>query len=160
MAVKGNNFHLHAIPKLALAPQSVAAATVTGPDLLEGQTLARQVAIILAGGAIGATATGITCTVQGKKRSDGTYANLKQADNVTDLTFTAALLQDTAQLENGIVLGTINYDDIDTETYSGIRLSFVVGGAGAALVSATYVLYDLRSMNYNAVDDLFLKLRP
>jgi len=158
MGLRENRFYQHSKPGIALATQSISNTTVNGAAILEPWSIGRQLVITLVGGAIAAGGTN-ACTVQGLKRSDGTtWEALKQKDGTTDLIFTASKLQDTAQLENGVVRGCIPLDRVKGSVYKSIRISFAVTGAFATLVGASYEIVDLHEMDEVATDDLFSKL--
>lgn len=158
---KGNNFFSSVVIGLALAPQSVGQATATGATISEPWRIGRQLSFILLGGVFG-TAVAATCKLEGLLRSDGaTWQTLKEDDGVTDLGFTASKLADTAVLEGGALLGTVDVSRFDSTTYKAIRLKYVQATAAVtALMAAAYVISDLYSHPSTQTDDLFSKTIP
>jgi len=158
--MKGNNFHHANKSGLALAPQSVNNATVTGPAIEEPWRSGNQLSFILLGGAFASGVDG-AMTVQGLRRDDGTtWEALKESDGTTDLAFTATLLDDAGGLEGGSVVGTLPFDSGGyEETYKSVRLSYTESGSAAALIGAAYVISDLRGKVSGQSDDLFSKAR-
>jgi len=158
MGLRENRFYQHSKAGIALAAQSISNTTVNGAAIVEPWAIGRQLVLTLVGGAIAAGGTNV-CTIQGLKRSDGTtWEALKQKDGTTDLTFTSTKINDTQQLENGIVRGCIPLDRVKAGTYKSIRVSFAVTGAFATLVGASYEIVDLFELDQAATDDLFGKL--
>jgi len=157
MGLRENRFYQHAKAGIALPTQSISNTTVNGSEIKEPWTLGRQLVLTLVGGAIAAGGTN-ACTVQGLKRSDGTTWEALLDKAGASLIFTASKLQDTAQLENGIVRGCIPLDRVKAGTYKSIRVSFAVTGAFATLVGASYEIVDLFELDQAATDDLFGKL--
>lgn len=165
--MKGNNSFRRTYRGVAIVPQSVTTATVDGATITEPHLLGRQIMFVLLGGAIAATVTGIICRVQGQKRSDSTWATLKENDGTTDLAFTAAKIQDGTAFELGSIIGTVPLDKkrgtggFDGEIYKAIRLQFVAGGTGAALVAADYSISDIYAMrDDDGIDDIYAKVLP
>lgn len=160
MGMVGKNFFHRQYVGLALAAQSIAAAaTVNGADITEPQRKGRQITFILTGGAIAANGS-LQVLIKGKKRSDGTYVTLKKKDGTTDLEFTATLMDDATQLENGVIIGTLDMGDVDWETYGGLRLTAIENGGsggGAVLLAASYVISDLFTEPSGMTDDIFAK---
>jgi len=158
--MKGNNFFLRvthssvATPFVALKPQDVNDATVTGNTIVEPWKKGRQLSFLLGLGVIAAGAV-LTFTVQGQKRSDDTWEALKEADGVTDLKFTAAEVADSDDGKG--VLGTLDLTRIDGTTYKAIRISCLNAAAFSALVCVMYVVFDLLRHPSDTEDDLFYK---
>lgn len=158
---KGNNFFSSVVVGLALAPQSVGQASASGATISEPWRIGRQISFILLGGVFG-TAVAATCKLEGLLRSDGaTWQTLKQDDGITDLGFTASKLADTAALELGALLGTVDVSRLDSTTYKAIRLKYTQStSAVTALIGAAYVISDLYSRPSTQTDDLFSKTIP
>lgn len=157
MSLRGNNFFHAVLAGVALVPQSVNNAAVNGVEIKEPWKKGRQISFLFLGGAFGASVTA-TCKVQGLKRSDGTtWEALKESDGSTDLAFTASKLSDTAQAENGSILGTLDMSRIDGDTYKSIRVVYDNDVAQAALVAIGYIISDLYTHPSGTADDLFSK---
>lgn len=152
-----NFFHMVKVG-VAIAPQSISGATVNGSAIVEPWKFGRQISFLLAGGAFASSSVG-ACTVQGRARSDGsTWSPLKQSDGTTNLIFTATALADAGALEGGLLLGTLDLGDVNSETYEAIRLSYVESGSAAQLISASYVISGLYTQPSGTSDDLWAKL--
>lgn len=158
---KGNNFFNSVVVGMALTPQSVGQASVNGSTISEPWRIGRQLSIILLGGVFG-TAVAATCKFYGLRRSDGTTWDVLKEDNgSTDLAFTASKLADTAALEGGTLLGTIDVSKFDATTYKAIRIVYnQTTAAVTALVAACYVISDLYNHPGTQTDDVFSKTIP
>ena len=159
--MKGNNFFLQvadgsaATPFVAIPPNDCNNETVAGNTISEPWNKGRQLAFLVALGAVAAGAV-LSITVQGLRRDDGaTWEALKESDGVTDLKWTAAELGDADDGKGGV--GTLDLTRIDGETYKAIRLSVTNAAAFSALVSASYVIFDLLRHPSDTVDQLFTK---
>ncbi len=154
--MKGNNYHHKVITGAAIVPQSIAnqaATAVAIPDstLRKG----RQLAFRLLAGAFATSATA-TCSVQGQKRADDAWENLKNGAG-TDIAFTASELADGGALEvAGQFLGTVPVSEIDLAKYKAVRLLFTATHATATMVvAASFTLFDLYDVSGGQVDKLF-----
>lgn len=156
--MKGNNFHHHTITGVSIPPQTVTDAAVAGNAIPEPWKYCRQVAFLLLGGAQAATVAA-TCVFQAQQISDDAWVTLKEHDGTTDLEITAALLGDTAQIENGRILGTLDVSKIDSETYKAVRCLYTETGVAAALIAVAHIAYELISKVSGESDDLFAKQR-
>ena len=162
--MKGNNFQHQIQHGLALETQGVGTGgVITGKTIKEPWRVGRQISFLLVGGDHGAAATA-TCKVQGLKRSDGTtWENLKESDGTTDLEFTASKLADTAELEDGTLLGTMHLSTVDGSTYEAMRLLYTRGAQAVDVeIGAAYIISDLYTVPdaQGLKDDLFAKSRP
>ena len=159
--MKGDNFFHKVKVGLAVETQSVGqSATATGVTIDTPWIHGRQLSFLLVGGDHGAAATA-TCKVQARQISDAQWVTLKEADGTTDLGFTAANLADTAALEDGTLLGTIDMGFLNGDVYDAVRLLYVRGAeAVSALVGAAYIISDLYGHASGTVDDLFPKTQP
>src|SRR6185436_7779618 len=140
--MKGNNFFHANKVGVAIAPVSIASGAATAVAISEPWKLGEQITFVLQGGAFAAGATA-TCVVQGQKRSDDAWENHKNAVG-TDIAFTPAKLAKSGALENGVLIGTIPVIDFDSSKYKAVRLLFTAGTANAQLISASYVISELR----------------
>lgn len=157
--LKGNNFfHANSVGN-AVDPQSINGATVAGNTILMPWRDGRQISFILLGGAF-ASSGSLTVDVQGQKISDGTWENLKENDGTTDLEFTETKMNDGGTLENGKLLGTIDFSRINGTVYKAIRLSVTEDGSAACLFGAAYVVSGLYNKPSGDTDDLFSKTVP
>lgn len=161
--MKGNNFFHRvthssdATPFVALAPvtlNSGATASANGNTIKEPWKKGRQLSFIAILGAIAAGSV-LSLKVQGQKRSDDTWATLKEADGVTDLIFTATGLADNDDGKG--VIGTLDLTRIDGTTYKAIRVLAANAAAFDALIGVAYVIFDLLRHPSGTVDDLFYK---
>lgn len=163
MALKGNNFFHHAKVGSALLSQSIAAAgTANGVTILEPWRIGRQLSFLLTAGAMGASSS-LTCTVQGLRRDDGTtWEAVKESDGTTNLAFTPTDLDDAGALETqGYLLGTMDLNHFDGETYKAVRIVIVNDGTPAVVMGASYIISDLYKMSdAEGAADLFDKLHP
>ena len=153
-----HNFFQHNKVGVALVPQSVTNTTVNGATITEPWKLGRQISFIALGGAFAATVDG-ELKLQGQRRSDSGWEDLKEVDGTTVLRFTDTLLDDGGALENGAALGTLEMKRVDATTYKALRLVFTEAGNAAALVGAAYVISELLEMDSNATDELRDKQR-
>lgn len=143
-------------PVLMLKPQAVTSGTANGPWITEPSSIGSHLLVILLGGVFAAVANG-AAVLQGKKRSDGTAANLVGHDG-TSLVFTATKLDDGGELEtSGIVVGTIPLEYVDND-YSAVRLSVTEDGGAAMNIAAVGVICNLRDMPSGLTDDLIAKI--
>lgn len=156
--MKGNNFHHHTVTGVSIPPQTVSNATVNGNAIVEPWKYCRQVAFLLLGGVMAATVAA-TAKFQGQKISDDAWENLKEHDGTTDLAITAALLADTAQIENGRILGTLDVSKIDSETYKAVRIVYTETATAAALIAIAHIAFELIAKVSGESDDLFAKQR-
>jgi hypothetical protein len=155
--MKGQNFHHANVVGLALATQSLSAATGTGATISEPWRIGRQISFIAVGGAFAASASG-RLRVFGLSRSDGTtWVALKENDGTTNLEFLPTLYDDAGLGEGAALLGTIPLSDVDGTTYEAIRVTFESEGAQAMLIGIAYVISDLHEYPSGQVDYLFDK---
>ena len=148
-----NNFYENAIISNALNAQTVNAATVDGPAIVEPWRTGRQLAVILVGGTLAAGSSG-RFKASVRKRSDATWVALLDK-NATQIEFPVLKLDDAGALENGALVGTLDLDYVDSDTYNAIRFSYTSEGAQNQTVAAAYVLYDLYARPGSQIDDLF-----
>lgn len=153
--MKGDNLHHKVIVQSAISPVSISNGAATGIAIAEPWKKARQLGVILQGGAFSAGATA-TCAVQGLLRSDGTtWETIKNAAG-TDITYTAAELADASALDGGAYLGTLPLADVDSSKYKSLRILFTATHATATmLVGASFVLFDLIREPSGQADKLF-----
>ncbi len=147
----------HMKPVLMLRPQAVTNTTVNGATVDLKVPGPDHLLVILLGGTFAAVADG-TITLQGRKKSDGTFANITDKDG-NPLRFTATLLDDGGTLEtSGIVCGTYPLAFLDAD-YDGVRITVQESGNAAMNVAAVGVLCNLRETQADQVtDDLIAKV--
>ena len=155
----GMNFHHSNQSFTALAPETLNDSAQSGPAIVDPWRRGKAMTYILNGGALVAGGT-LTVAVEGRLRSDGaTWEAIKEADGATALAFTPALLVDGAQLDGGVVNGTIPFSKIDGETYEALRLVATAAGTQNMPVSAVAVLHQFYERPSGDTDDLLEKLR-
>lgn len=141
---------------LALAPQSVASATVNGATIQAPWSYGNQIRFLLLGGAFAAGSSG-RVKVQGQRIDDDSWEALKEYDGTTDLEFTVTALDDAGALENGYLSGTLDLARVDVETYQAIRLTATAENANAQLFAAAYEIFELYETPSGGTDDLWTK---
>lgn len=160
MALKGNNLSQRLKVGNSIPAQSVSTiTTINGSDIAEPWRDGRQVAFLFIGGAFAGTASG-RLKIQGKKRSDGTYADLVKPGTATVVEFTPTKLDDAGAGENGALLGVLDCADIDGVTYSAIRAVWDNEVAVAQLIAVGHMIYDLYERPSGTTDELFAQMRP
>lgn len=159
MSQRGNNFHHANGFGVALVPQSVSNATVSGPAIAEPWKIGRQLVFLMLGGAFAATVDG-SFTIQGLQRDDGTtWATLLDGSGAA-LVLDGAKYNDAGALETGALLGTLPLSDVDSTTYKSVRIQFTEGATAAALVAVGYVIADLYDRASGSTDEIFPLMRP
>lgn len=158
--LKGNNFFQKVVVGLALVPLARGSGVAgTGATISEPWKIGRQISFLLIGGAQGTAATA-TCVVQIQKRSDSSWESmLDEAGNA--LTFTASKLADTAEIENGTILGTIDLSKVSATTHNAMRILYTRGAQAVNTdFGAAYIISDLYKTPSSQTDDLFSKTIP
>lgn len=159
----GNLNFFHAIIPVQMFQSQLKAATgaVNGVDVVEPWKKGRELGVVINGGAMAANSS-LEIKFQGKKRSDGTYADLLENDGVGTLQVDPLKLDDAAALETGVLIGTLDLNRIDSETYSAIRAVVTEnGGSGGGTVqlSITGLIFGLYRHPSGTVDELFDRQR-
>lgn len=153
MGLKGNNFQHAVLVKQHISPQDIKNAAIAGTWIDEPWQIGNQVAFIILGGAIAAGGVG-ALTVEGKKRSDGSAVQLTDV-NGSPLAVPAARVADAGAVEGAALLGTINLDDVDSDTYSAIRLKWAETADKNYLAAVAAIIYDLYAKPSGQTDELF-----
>lgn len=149
--------HENVFAGVAFVPAAVDdSPAVNGPAISEPWRLGRNLAFHMLAGAMAAT-DAMTITVQGLLRSDGTTWEAVKDKDGNNLIFTVAKASDGAALENGHLLGTVDLERFDANTYKSIRLSAVNAVAQNVTLAAAYEISDLYSHPSGQVDDLLSK---
>ncbi len=153
----GKNFHHNHKSYLALKPKSVTNTTHEGETISEPWKIGHLLTFLFLGGAFAATVDG-AIVIQGLKRSDGTtWEALKDKDG-NNLVVTPTKLDDGGALENGIIVGSIPTEDIDSGTYMAVRAHYTESGNAAALVAGAAIITGLRDVPSGDTDDLLSKV--
>lgn len=152
MSLRGNNF-FHAVKfGRALAPQTVSNATVTGDAIVEPWKEGRQLSFIAVFGDIAAAT--FTLQVQGRLRSDGSTWEDVQVGGTT-LQFTSSKMTDAGAADGGALIGTLDLNVFDGETYEAIRLEGVESATANVPIGVAYVIYDLLVHPSGETDEIF-----
>lgn len=153
--MKGNNFH-YTVGGVGVSvpPQTINAATVNGADIVEPFRIGRQLVFIFLGGTF-AVGTDFRLRVFGKRRDTGAYEALLGKDKVTPIEFTQTKLDDGGAGENGMLLGTLYANEVDTETYGTFRVTLQNVGAANGLAGVGHFIADLWSHMSATPDELF-----
>lgn len=154
-----NNLHHMAQVVNALPPQSISNTSVNGTVIARPWEKFRQLGLILLGGAFASSSSGLA-VIQGQRIDDDSWEALKESDGTTDLAFTATALDDAGAAENGALLGTLDLNRVDSNTYKAIRVVFTAENANAQLVGIAAVLFDPIDWPTGQADDLFYKQTP
>lgn len=150
---------------LALVAQALAGSAVQGATISNPAKVGRFLTFILQGAAVDAGVTDAVIGIEGRRIIDGVteqdWQDVKAKDGVTDLVFTAASFANTAAIENGVVIGTI---DVSKYNYTDFRLDFRSrGGSGNLNMGASYVITGLHKVpiiadgSFRKADDLYYK---
>jgi len=137
----------------ALAPQTVNNAQVDGSDITEPWLIGRLIWLILNLPTILA-ATQLHFYVYGKKRSDGTYARIKDV-NGNDLEIAQAKLATGGAGSAAALFAGLDLSRFDSTTYSAIRISVKNDNATAQVIGGvTYEIGDITALPSGQVDEL------
>lgn len=146
------------ISGLALTPQNVNNSAVNGATIAAPWEKGENIVFLLAAGAM-TTNDALTITVQRRLASSGAWsAALDKAG--ASLTFTVSKTSDGGVLDTGFLRGELPLTRMALEGYDAIRLSAVNAAAQNVLLSATYVIGNLRRLPATLDDDLLAKILP
>lgn len=148
--------HENVFAGVALVPGNVDdSPTINGATIVEPWKKGRNLAFHLIAGAM-TTNDALTITIQVQKRSDDSWTPMLDRLGAS-LIFTVSKASDGGVLDGGHLLGTIDLERADGNTYKAIRLSAVNAVAQNVVLGAAYEISDVYSRPTSQTDDLLSK---
>lgn len=158
MSVVGNQLHQRTHHGVAFKNQTVNNTSVNGAAIVEPWRLGHSIRFLVNASDFAAT-TDVTIKLEARSRATGSWGALNIKGTSTQLAFTATLFDDGGGGESVVTSGEVDFADIDTESYSAIRVVVANAVATAALIAISYEINDLYRRPSSATDDLWAKAR-
>lgn len=135
------NFRYLVTGGIAMPAQSVTSAAVNGNAINTPWEKGRVLAFLWVGGAIAASGAGVL-KLQVQKRSDASWTDLLDSAGGVVKVSPNANFADAGAAENGLLLGTVRLENIDSTLYKAIRTVFTESGAGAINGGIAYLIFN------------------
>jgi hypothetical protein len=149
---------------VALIPQAVGTSAVSGTTIVRPWEKGRNLTFLLQGGVFGADDE-YTVKVYARRIGTTTWDQVEESDETTGLAFTATDMVDGEELENGILMGTMDVSRFvgpdSAYIYDALKLLAVnTDNTTPGIIGASYVISDLYNNNETQTDDLLYKQLP